>query len=138
MPSNEYMRIYMKRRYHERRAIALKFLGGKCVECSSKRSLQVDHIDPKKKTMTFEHMRSVGLPKFMKELKKCQLLCKRCHEKKTRIDMGYGPERQHGTYAMYRHGRCRCDLCVVAHRSYHRAWAAKRRAAQANQVEAPP
>lgn len=133
MPSNEYMRIYMKRRYHERRAIALKFLGGKCAACASKTSLHVDHVDPHKKTMSFEHMRSVGLPKFMKELKMCQLLCKRCHEKKTRIDLGHRPLGQHGTIATYRHRGCRCDLCVLASREYQRAWREKKKNAhQAN------
>lgn len=132
------MRLYMKRRYHERRAVALKFLGGKCARCQSKKSLQVDHVDPKEKTMTFEHMRSVGLPKFMMELKKCQLLCKRCHEKKTRVDLSYPPAGQHGA-TMYRHRGCRCEICKDGSRASQRAWREKKKknALQADQVMAP-
>jgi hypothetical protein len=130
--SNAYMREYMKRRYHQRRAIALKKLGGKCACCPSKRGLEVDHKDRAKKTMTFTHMRSVSLVKFMKELENCQLLCRRCHEKKTRADLGQPPKGTHGTYAMYRHGGCRCVACVYASRAYQRAWSKKSRAQQAN------
>lgn len=132
MPSNAYMRSYMKRRYHERRALAVQTLGGKCACCGGRRLLEIDHKDPRRKTMSFAHMRSVSLRRFMKELTRCQLLCRDCHETKTRDDMGHGPKGEHGTIAMFRHHGCRCALCTSANRRYQRAWRAKRKALQAN------
>lgn len=45
MSDNEYMRAYLKRRYWERRATAIKILGGKCCRCGSTHGLGIDHID---------------------------------------------------------------------------------------------
>jgi hypothetical protein len=66
MSSNAaYMREYMKRRYWERRDHALRVLGNKCSKCPATDQLEVDHIDPTTKTMSFEHMRSVSMKRFL-------------------------------------------------------------------------
>lgn len=119
MSSNkEQSRAYMKRRYHERRKEALELLGGKC-RCGSTDDLQVDHVDRTKKTMSFDRMAGVGRVRFLEELRSCQLLCGKCHTKKT-VENDLGRRlREHGTPAMYRHGKCRCDACVMAWRSYY-------------------
>lgn len=45
MSSNEYMRNYMRARYHARRTAGIEKLGGKCVDCSSVEELEFDHVD---------------------------------------------------------------------------------------------
>ncbi len=118
----------MKRRYHERRELAIAVLGGKCARCDSVDGLEVDHIDRKKKTMPFSRMYGCGMSRFMKELKLCQLLCSRCHTEKT-VKEDLGRElRKHGTFAMYRHGR-RCDECRAASAAQSRKTRSKQRAA---------
>lgn len=114
MTDNDYMRTYMKRRYWERRELALALLGGKCAKCPSKNDLEVDHKDSKKKTMSFERMTMVSMEKFMKEISGCQILCDRCHNKKTvvvdkKLKWARGT---HGTLSAYRY--CKCDKCKAA------------------------
>ena len=130
MSSNpEHMRVYMAQRYRDRRALAIKELGGVCVGCGTKEDLQVDHVDRTKKTMKFARMVSCGLPRFMDELAKCQLLCQECHTKKT-VESDLGRQlRTHGTAAMYLSGKCRCDACREANRLKYGKLARKLRAA---------
>lgn len=80
---NAYMRDYMQRRYHKRRALALEFLGNRCVICRAAENLHIDHFDPKTKGGGFEDIYPLSLVKFYAELKKCQLLCEKCHQAKT-------------------------------------------------------
>jgi len=88
---------------------------GPCVKCGSWRELEVDHIDPKTKTMhrlwTYSEARRIA------ELAKCQILCRSCHKKKTFVDFGWG---KHGA-TRYRCG-CRCDICRAAHAARVRKW----------------
>jgi 5-methylcytosine-specific restriction endonuclease McrA len=131
--SREGMRLYMKRRYHERRRLALKRLGGKCA-CGSAVGLEIDHVDPKKKTMRFTQMRCVSLAKFERELKNCQLLCNTCHKKKTRVDASRG----HGAHGAKRYRKgCRCSACCAGIGDARRR-ARRKKALQADQVIAPP
>lgn len=124
--NRDYMKLYMRKRYRERRQLALTLLGGKCKECGSKTRLEVDHIDHAKKTMRFERMAACGMVRFLMELKLCQLLCSKCHTKKT-VEDDLGRElRKHGSVAMYRHGRCRCEPCRVAQSKYQAQWKATR------------
>lgn len=80
---NNYMREYMLKRYHERRASAIKKLGGKCVDCGSKEDLQIDHRDHKEKSFSLSKFWSVSQVRFDAEIEKCQLLCQPCHLEKT-------------------------------------------------------
>ena len=58
-------------------------LGGKCVCCGALENLEFDHIDDAKKehnvTNAVRNIREV----FWNEVEKCQLLCVKCHNKKT-------------------------------------------------------
>lgn len=115
--SNEYMNNYMKERWRKRRLLAIEKLGGECKECKSKENLQFDHINPSSKTETVAKMSSMSEEKFWNEVNKCQLLCLKCHQAKTLIDLNQSDARNtHGTLSSYRH--CRCELCKKAKSDY--------------------
>lgn len=110
---NEYMRDYLLRRYHKRRKDALKQLGGKCKKCGSKKRLELDHINPKKKSFNISKLWSVSKEKYAAELMKCQILCCECHEKKSIKERGFKVAKgRHGTISSYRY--CRCARCRKA------------------------
>ncbi len=111
------MRIYMLKRYKERKKRALKFLGGCCKICSSQEKLEFDHADPKKKKFTIAKFWSYSEKIFWDEVKKCQLLCKQCHVKKTAKYM----MAKHGTISRYVHRKkpCRCIKCTQAYKDWH-------------------
>ena len=57
-----------------------------CVECGARRRLEVDHIEPVR-----------DRPDLAYALHNLQVLCCRCHARKTRIEIGLGrpnPERE--------------------------------------------
>lgn len=122
---NAYMRKYMLDRYRKRMAKAIQELGGKCVICGKTEELQFDHKDKKTKSLTLGKMWSVSELKFQEELKKCQLLCRKCHEEKTREELGRKSAREtHGTLSSYRY--CRCPECVKAKTDWCREYKRKR------------
>lgn len=92
-------------------------LGGKCVECGSAERLEFDHIDPKQKSFTISTCLGYRIERLAEEIKKCQLLCETCHDRKTTADRGMN-HAVHGSAAMYVGKRCRCDLCRKAWREY--------------------
>lgn len=79
---NEYMRGYMLKRYHERRAAAVAKLGGKCVVCGTTEDLDLDHINPVDKSFPIGRLWSVKQSTYDAEVEKCQLLCKTHHKQK--------------------------------------------------------
>lgn len=69
-------RVTSTRRWNALRWEVLKRDGFKCVQCQSKRHLQVDHI------------RAVrDYPEGSYEIGNLQALCRRCHSAKTRIEI---------------------------------------------------
>lgn len=109
------------------KAFALEFFGNICVQCGSTNELQFDHID--RATVSFRIATAAGLSKsrenLIKELVKCQLLCKSCHIEKTRVEMrGRRKEVVHGTEVGYGYWRCRCEDCKEAKSIYRRSWLA--------------
>lgn len=80
---NEYMRKYMLRRYYQRKKMAFELLGNRCAECGAKRKLQIDHVDCFTKVKKSNRLWNMAKPKFLAELKKCQLLCETCHDLKS-------------------------------------------------------
>jgi hypothetical protein len=114
---NEYMRGYMKRRFDDRKALALSLLGGKCCKCGSVDQLEFDHVERDGKLRNMTEMSAYSEARFTKELEKCQLLCAECHWEKTLVDLGrMAGFWNHGTLASYRY--CRCDLCRKAKNSW--------------------
>lgn len=76
------------KQYHNRRASFLVELGGECVECGSLDRLEFDHINPAEKSFNVgSNMVSKSMTDLREELRKCQLLCRACHEAKTKTDL---------------------------------------------------
>ena len=126
-PRANYMREYMKNRYHNTRRDIADRLGGKCARCgSAKGPWHFDHIDKKKKSMRAADLHSVNDKKFESEIKNLQLLCADCHKEKTREAWDYNvPKPRHGTYWGYRKYNCRCPQCVKAYKEKQKEWRAK-------------
>lgn len=125
--SNEYMREYMKRRYHERRNAAIDILGGKCKRCGTIENLQFDHTDRKKKSADIAKIWSYAEARWLEEVNKCQLLCRTCHVDKT-FESGDIPNKKraaHGSLVMYQRYKCRCDACREINNRYSREWKRK-------------
>lgn len=115
MPSNEYMRSYMKERARKRMADARVALGNKCAMCGDLDGLEIDHIDPLEKSFTLSKGCSFSEARWQAELQKCQLLCKDCHINKSIVESGKTFVKNkdvHGTISSYRY--CRCDKCKMA------------------------
>ena len=124
---NAYMREYLKKRYHEKMASIRDKLGGKCAHCGSVEELEIDHEDRTTKVATIAKMWSYG-EKLDEELKKCRLLCKSCHGKKSLEERGLRAAKgNHGSISSYRY--CKCALCRAAHSAHHKEYMRKRRAA---------
>lgn len=84
---------------------------GPCKRCGSSEHMEVDHIDPA--TKTSHRIWSWSKERREAELKKCQVLCRACHEKKSAGEKSI--DIPHGTVSGYRYFRCRCDDCRAAH-----------------------
>lgn len=124
--NNEYMRNYMLQRYHQYREWAISYLGGKCAKCGSTEELEFDHIDPKSKEIRADKLWTLSKEKSLQELRKCQLLCKLCHTKKTIAERGQQDGRIiHGTLSSYRY--CKCPQCKKAHTDYMREYKRNRK-----------
>ena len=66
----------------DKRAYAIEKLGGKCVACGFDKyqcSLDIHHLDPKKKDPNFNSLRGWSLNRIDNEIKHCTILCKNCH-----------------------------------------------------------
>lgn len=94
-----------------------EFLGNECAKCGFKGYLEFDHINPKSVKFRIGQKYHYGYEKLLIEAKKCQLLCRKCHWAKTRIDRGLNG-KAHGTVNMYNNYRCRCELCREAWNIY--------------------
>lgn len=110
---NAYMREYLKNRYYARRRQCIEILGGVCARCGVSGALDIDHITPSKKSFNVSPRWSKPWEQILEELKKCQLLCRKCHAQKGREDAGdprHGSER-HGTITCAKNYRCSCGPC---------------------------
>lgn len=83
----EYMRAYMKRRWATRKAVAIRFLGGRCAKCRVTTHLQFDHKDFRQKSFSISKFTSIREDLFWEEIKKCQLLCPKHHLEKSRPEL---------------------------------------------------
>ena len=83
---------YSAKRRKERRQFLINHLGGKCNNCdeSDYEQLEFDHKDPSTKSFTIGRMLTGSLEKLMEEIKKCQLLCIKCHDEKCKREQYRG------------------------------------------------
>ena len=115
--NKDYLNNYMKERYKKRKEFALAYLGGKCARCGTTENLEFDHIDRKDKEATIGDAMLWAKTRLIKELDKCQLLCKSCHNEKTLKDLNKSSAKNsHGTISSYRY--CKCQLCRAAKSKY--------------------
>jgi hypothetical protein len=87
--------------------------------CENTENLHTDHINKKTKLFNISTgIQNFSKKKLWKEIKKCQLLCNKCHKIKS------AKERlaEHGTKSRYksRSFPCRCVLCKNAYNVWHR------------------
>lgn len=132
----ELNKAYLRARYVEQRKEMLDYLGGKCVDCGSTESLEIDHIDWRTKSFTVGGLYGLSrLPEVYAEMDKCQLLCREHHAEKTKQDLAE-QRRENLNYAEVRHGsktcwmktKCRCELCNESRRAWNDARNTARRA----------
>jgi 5-methylcytosine-specific restriction endonuclease McrA len=127
---NAYMREYQKSRYYRRRLEAIAFLGGKCVSCGQTEELEFDHVDPSDKTYNVARILTGGSEqKVREELEKCQLLCKKCHDKKTYAVGGDQKTVDHGQGSSGKRN-CTCSLCKAKKAEYMKIKKAQYQAAR--------
>ena len=108
----------------QRKLDAIEAFGGKCRDCDETRidKLEFHHLDPSTKLYNLGSMWAHRIEdRIQEELKKCVLLCKKCHWESHRN------ERKHGTNREYVSYRCRCRACKDAHAAYAREWKRKMR-----------
>jgi 5-methylcytosine-specific restriction endonuclease McrA len=111
-------RAYDRQRYHRRRNLILEILGNKCALCSATETLEIDHKIKTSKAFDIGKVWTKPMSEIVVELKKCQLLCKDCHKKKSDKE-GERPT-PHGTISGYYHRGCRCDACRAAYSTYRK------------------
>ena len=113
---------YNRTEYLTNRERALTYLGGKCVRCGATERLEFDHVDSKTKSFSIGKNLNRKWLSLKDELDKCQLLCKPCHQAKTRESSDHvgghnkWKEVKHGTLHAYNHYKCRCEDCRRAKR----------------------
>lgn len=90
----EYQRTFQKRWANNRRLRWIQ-ANGPCRACGSDYRLEVDHIDPAEKVS--HRIWFWSDERRAAELAKCQVLCRRCHSKKTGAENGRRLRGQPGT-----------------------------------------
>ena len=131
-------KAYRAARHAVRRAKAIAYLGGCCVQCEATEELDFDHKDPATKKFSISRRLDGNWSILEPELRNCQLLCRSCHILKTEPESRFAaamlraaPHRggsrgkavarwQHGTYSGYKRHACRCAECKTASRAYDR------------------
>ena len=123
---NQYMAQNHIRRYHRLKQKLIVLLGGQCTQCRETMDLQFDHIDPKTKKFTItDYLLRLPWSEILKEIKKCQLLCRKHHDVKTLVDKGQiAAKGTHGTLSAYRY--CKCEKCRSAKAKWMREYHARR------------
>ena len=129
MNSNEYMKDYMSNRRANRRKKLLSLLGNACEKCGSKEDLEFNHKDLRLKSFSLSgYNLDTSWDKIMKELEKCELLCRSHHLEATRVQYKNGEIRPWndkryvpyicGTVRSYQEIKCKCELCRKAKSLY--------------------
>lgn len=106
--------------YLNKKEKMLQHLGGSCVKCGTNKNIEIDHINHLDKKFTLTKNWGLSWKKLLPELNKCQLLCKECHDIKTKNEGSKSkgwtnqPRQTHGTVWSYNKYKCRCIDCKQA------------------------
>ena len=94
--------------------------------CGSAENLQMDHIDSTTKKYAIGKMWSIRESEFWREVAKCQILCRSCHDDKSIGERGMRVAKgAHGRLSTYRY--CHCSLCRKAKNEYTQEYRRKKR-----------
>ncbi len=79
----KFCRIFeMKQKWIDYKKRAILYKGGKCIKCGYDKNyaaLDFNHIDPSKKECGWTQLKTRSWENIIKELDKCDLMCKNCH-----------------------------------------------------------
>jgi hypothetical protein len=73
---------YCIERWSQRRVDAVAYKGGKCIKCGYDKNiaaLDMHHRDPNEKEFVWNKLRLRNWDSVIKELDKCDLVCRNCH-----------------------------------------------------------
>lgn len=114
---NKYQSKYQNARYKTRRSEFIQYLGGVCKGCGTTENLEFDHIDSKTKSFDVAKvMVRMNYDLLRAEIDKCQLLCTKCHLKKSR-EAGDLKDVEHGG-GLSGKRNCKCDPCKTKKAAY--------------------
>lgn len=113
---NRYLSKYMRERYRQRMAAFKIEFGGACARCGDTETLEFHHCDPGDKLESISVLCNKADEVVREELKKCELLCRSCHQAE------HASRHAHGTTKRYWRG-CRCDHCKLAMKEYNYKYA---------------
>lgn len=93
----EYHRAYSREYYHRRKQELIEMLGGICRSCGSKENLTFDHTDPNSRSFKLGKLLNYSKIRQEEEIKKCQLLCKKCHREKSQKEGSFSKNKLKGS-----------------------------------------
>lgn len=117
---NKRTQLVYKRAWNaKRRKLFIQKFGGCCKMCGSTVKLEFHH---RKRESNRDHrgMFSWRTARLVREVKKCDLLCKKCHGVVTAKERGYNTA-PHGSLTSYTNYGCRCKICRKANADYSRS-----------------
>ena len=89
------------------------FADKSCKKCGETDRLELHHRDPNKKVA--HSIWSWSGVRRKKEIEKCDVLCRRCHQK-----LHHPRTTTHGTLTMYKKYKCRCEKCRLRNAQYEK------------------
>lgn len=92
---------------------------GPCIDCGAWEKLEIHHKDPRQKVM--HALWSYRAERRKAELKKCEVVCRACHGKKTREYRRATRILIHGTVSAYENG-CKCEICRMFYAGYRKSF----------------
>ncbi len=99
--------------YERKKNALLDAIGRECIRCGSTEGIEFDHVDRSTKSFSVLTEWKRPLDELLEEVRKCQPLCKVCHQSKTSMEMGV----PHGGGVSGKRG-CKCAGCRARKAEY--------------------